>query len=985
MMPKETPNKGRICFCGFAIALIVAGALVCLRPFVLVPEGQRFLSRAANSLVREQYNDAERWAKLALQHLPDSSLGLLIAGEAASKLHRSEDALDYFQRVRKGSDTEYVLAQCWAAERCIKLGRAAEAERFLRQALEINPYHAESNERLAVLLQIQGRTFEALPYALAVMRSGKCGRDRLLMVGTTERNMVHDPHFVETCLEAVPWNPVVRLGAARMAIINGHADVAEKLLRQIVKCDAEQAEAQARLGAILLEKADQAEFLQWQAGLPACADHHPVVWYVRGLWAKRHGQYQAAARCFLEAVERDPNFSSANYQLSQVLVSIGQSALAEPFAERSRRLSQVEYFLSELKAMNDLEMMRKVVELTEQLGRFWEAAGWCEFALAVESDLAWAKTAQRRLDPVVGREGPLTVASSYPGLGLNPSDYPLPVWPDASMAETRATLRGPSSGNVNFVDLAAQSGIDFDYYNGTTATSGLEHMLQSTGGGVAVIDYDLDGWPDLFFVQSGPWEERDAPSQYVSRLFRNLGNGQFEDTTNRAGLDDRMFCQGVAVGDYNSDGFPDLYLTAVGPNRLYENNGDGTFRDVTAQAGVAGDEWSVSCAIVDLNGDGMPEIYSVSYLVLQEVLDRMCKKAGRPMGCAPSMFTAEQDRLFQNLGDGRFRDVTNECGIRVPDGKGLGVVAADFEGTGRIHLFVSNDTTANFYFVNETATPGGSLLFRENAILTGLAFDENGVAQSCMGIAQGDVNGDGLLDLFVTNFYNDSNTLYVQLPGHLFEDKTRVAALREPSFYMLGFGTQMLDAELNGRMDIFITNGHVDRTFATGAPDLMPPQYFRNEADGKFTELSAQTLGEYFQREYLGRAVAVLDWNRDGRPDLCISHLDAPAALLTNQTPETGHYLTLTLHGVASNRDAIGASVTLASRGQSWTQQLTAGHGYLASNQRHLCFGLGSVERIDSLTVRWPSGREQRFQEIAVDQEIVLVEGMDQIFPMRVP
>jgi hypothetical protein len=313
------------------------------------------------------------------------------------------------------------------------------------------------------------------------------------------------------------------------------------------------------------------------------------------------------------------------------------------------------------------------------------------------------------------------------------------------------------------------------------------------------------------------------------------------------------------------------------------------------------------------------------------------------------------------------------------------VVAADFEGTGRIHVFVGNDTTANLYFVNETAEPGGPLSFVENGILCGAAFDEGGVAQSCMGIAQGDVNNDGLLDLFVTNFYNDSNTLYVQIPGNLFVDQTRSAALREPSYYMLGFGTQMLDAELNGLPDIFITNGHVDRTFATGAPDLMPPQYYHNEGDGRFAELAGRSLGEYFQHEYLGRAVVVLDWNRDGKQDLCVSHLDAPAALLTNRTPEAGHYLTVKLHGVTSNRDAIGALVTLTSGGQLWTRQLIAGHGYLASNQRRMSFGLGDVEHIDSLMIRWPSGREQSLRNLAIDQEIALVEGTDRIFQMRVP
>ena len=378
-------------FRGCAVVLIAAGALVCFRPFLLAPS--RFLGRAASALERGEFEEAEHLANLALEHLPECPSGLLIAGEAAGKLHRSEDALGYFRRVTTDAKAEYVQAQCGAAKRFIQLGRAADAERCLRQALQVDANHPESNERLAVLLQIEGRTFEALPHALAVIRSGRCGRDRLLMVGTTERNMVYDPHFVETCLKAVPGDPVVRLGNARLAIINGRIEEAETTLRQIVGYDATQIEAQTRLGGILLEKPEQAEFLRWQAGLPACADEHPGIWYVRGLWARRHGQHRAAVRCFLEAVLRNPDFSSANYQLSQALVGAGDAAQAEPFAKRARQLSQMEYFLSELKGLNDLGMIRKVVELTEQLGRFWEAAGWCDVALHVQPDSAWAKVA----------------------------------------------------------------------------------------------------------------------------------------------------------------------------------------------------------------------------------------------------------------------------------------------------------------------------------------------------------------------------------------------------------------------------------------------------------------------------------------------------------------------------------------------------------------------------------------------------------------
>ena len=461
------------------------------------------------------------------------------------------------------------------------------------------------------------------------------------------------------------------------------------------------------------------------------------------------------------------------------------------------------------------------------------------------------------------------------------------------------------------------------------------------------------------------------------RLFRNLGDGRFLDVTDLARLGDREFSQGLAVGDYNSDGFPDLYVGNVGPNRLYENQGDGTFREVTQQAGVAGQGWTTSCALVDLNGDALPEIFEVTYVLVDEALKRRCDRDGQPVACSPNMLTAEQDRLYENLGDGRFRDVSEECGIHAPDGKGLGLVAADFDRSGRINIFVSNDTTANFYFVNQTTGPGQPLSFSEQGLQSGLAFNEAGQAQASMGIASGDASGDGLLDLLVGNFYADSDTFYLQTPDHAFLDESRAAGLRESTFEMLTFGMQFLDGDLDGWLDAIATNGHVDRSIDARVPDLMPPQYFQNLGQAKFRELSARSLGPYFEKRYLGRTVALLDWNRDGKPDVCISHLDAPAALLTNGTPDTGHYLAVNLYGVASNRDAFGTVLELTAGERTQVQQVVAGSGYLASNERKIIFGLGGATRIDRLRIRWPSGAIQTFEGLDADREIAIVEGAE--------
>ena len=618
----------------------------------------------------------------------------------------------------------------------------------------------------------------------------------------------------------------------------------------------------------------------------------------------------------------------------------------------------------------------------KSLGQPFEAAAWCQVALGYSRQQTWARDELRTLHLAASEASNVLSAEHHPLQGMDKERFPLPQLPTIARAQAQAETVQRSDGKVRFVDVAADAGIHFEYYNGTTASTGLVHILQATGGGIGVIDYDQDGWPDLYFAQSGAFPVDPTRNKFRDRLFRNLGNGRFADVTEQAGLGDNSYSQGVSAADFNSDGYPDLYVANVYGNRLYENNGDGTFRDVTEAAGVAGDKWTTSCMIADLNGDALPDLYEVNYALMQEVIDIVCKHDDQPKSCTPTMYTAEQDRLYLNLGDGRFEDVTEASGIVASDGKGLGIVAADFDGTGRVSVFVGNDTTANFYFVNESTSPN-TLSFQEQAVLLGLGFDELGLYQACMGLAVDDADGDGRLDLFVTNFYDESNTLYVQNSDRSYVDQTRDAGLREASLKMLGFGAQFLDAELDGWPDLVLANGHVDRTFATGVPDRMPPQFFRNNGQAKFGELSAASLGPYFQGKYLGRAVATLDWNRDGREDFCVSHLDAPAALLANQTPDTGHFLALQLRGVQSNRDAIGTIVRVKLGDRERVRQVIGGDGYLVSNQRQLIFGLGGHRRIEQLSIEWPSGITQTFRGVLADQEALLVEGASDLVILR--
>ena len=932
---------------------------------------EKLLKAASTALAKKQPMEAERLVTQYLQDHPDSSQALLIAGRAAWSLNRHQQAFAYLEQVNRDNQSLFLKAQRLTVEYALELGIATVAERSLRLILEDVPSDYKANDKLITLLRFAGRNWEVPPYLRQLIRTGHFKTDYLLPAGSSESIWIFPADMPLVERSAAANDLLILTGLAREQIAENQYSTAQKVLQTIVAEDPDQIEAQAWLGFTLLESGSRPAFQQWHRNLPQAAEAHPQIWYVRGMWARQEQDTEGAARSFWETLQRNPHHMGANYRLSQALVSLDRAVEAELFAQHAKRLADLKYLVAAIP--KDPEKVRPVAEIMESLGRHWEAIGWCQVALADTSgNNEWARQILARLEKTTDKKTPMTLATANPAQKINLSSLSVPDLAKAGSDQSAGTT---GLSDVSFTNSATAVGLDFSYFNGADPTIGRAYMFEFSGGGAAILDYDGDGWSDLYLTQGCAWPPDPAQQKYRNRLFRNLGNGRFQDVTEQAGLGDNGFGQGVTVGDINNDGFADLYVANIGANRLYQNNGDGTFTDVTATSGLAGAHWTISCLLADLNGDSWPDLYDVNYLTGDDLFTRACTWEGKPTQCSPIDFPAAQDQVYLNRGNGTFQEVTKEAGIVVPNGKGMGVVAADFDGSRRLSLFVANDMTANFFFTNQTSQPGGKLVFKDRAVLGGLGFNDEGHADSCMGIAAGDVNRDGLLDLFVTNFRDEANNFFLQRKGQLFDDVARQSRLREFGFLYEGWGTQFIDGELDGWPDLVVSNGHLE---ITDPSCRMPTQYFANLGNSQFANLPAAGLGSYFQQVALGRSLALVDWNRDGKEDFLVTHVDSPTALLTNQTKQHGHFLAVQLRGVTSSRDAIGTTVRVTAGGQTWTRQLKAGDGFQASNQRQLIFGLGAADQVESLTISWPAGSDQTFENLAADHEFLFIEGNSQ-------
>jgi enediyne biosynthesis protein E4 len=530
-------------------------------------------------------------------------------------------------------------------------------------------------------------------------------------------------------------------------------------------------------------------------------------------------------------------------------------------------------------------------------------------------------------------------------------------------AETPSTAPPP----LTFVDIAQAAGLRWPI---TAINKGPRYLVETMGGGGGFLDYDGDGLLDVYLVAYTELPQGSPPAAPHDILYRNNGDGTFTDVTARAGIDHRMAGMGLATGDFDNDGWTDFFVTGFGQSHLYRNNRNGTFTDVTGKAGVDDLRWGTSAAFFDYDGDGRLDLFVANYIDLDLKAPFPCTMIEGFPYCRIADFKGSAPTLYHNNGDGTFKDVSREAGILSHRGKGLGVVAVDFDNDGRVDVFQANDSDPNFLFRNK-----GDGTFEEIALGAQVAYDPQGRVRAGMGADAADVAGNGLFDFFVTNFAGETNAYYRNLGDKTFEEVTYALGLGTVSIPMSGFGARFLDFDDDGATDLMVANGHPFEIIQKVNPPYHyadPPFLFRN--DGRQFRDVAALHGEALRQPYAGRGLAVGDIDNDGDPDVLLLCIGRPPLLLRNDGGNRNHWLGLRLVGHQSNRDAVGARVVVTAAGRRQEGRRLGGTSYCSASDPRLLFGLGSSPRATRVEVYWPRGRRTVIEDVAADRYLTVEE-----------
>ncbi len=958
---------------------VILGLLVCTslvsglgwyfwpRPTIQLPEG----------IAPEEYRLAAVAFEQRYHHRPDREETLSWLGESLIQRERTDAALACLSGIapdhpRLGRNAEYQSAQL-----ALRLNRAAEAERLLRDVIQreeaqpiLPPDHLiDARQRLRYLLEVELRMEERHSLLRGVLFRDEadgfeiaagCFPTLLRWYGTQAAD------WIEAFAAATPDDRRVRVALGRFRTAQGRLDEARELLAAVRQEAPDDRAALAAWIAFLAEAGDRAALQHQLNDLPLAEADDPwllQLWRARGQ-LERH-ELAEGLQTLLGLVQQIPTHAEAWQEIATAAQRVDAPALRDFAVSRAQRLGSIGNRLGWSVQTRESRPWLEIVSLCQEAQLHDEARHVARFVLRLDPQ-------QRQLETIANTPPERVALPEVPSvLSVRPGQ--------PEMLDATAARGGVPSVPLQFQELSETLGIQFERFDDHR---GLRRIHEETGGGAALFDFDRDDRLDLYLTNGCRLPLREATREHVNAFYRQRPDGRFDSIAAPAGVDAAGYFGGVAVGDFNNDGFPDLFVGGYRSVRYWRNQGDGTFADESQRVAPIANLWSTSAAVFDANRDGFLDLFVATYLKADDDPAKLCRDASSPggiMACPPTHFPAESDVFFLNDGSGGFTDATAEMGLAGIDGKGLGAVAFDVDQDGTSELYVANDGTPCFLYRH--AGHGSVQRYEEVGLLQGVALDGEGRATAAMGLAVGDFDRDGWNDLYKTNFYLEPNTLYRNLNGQGFLDVSAITKVGPASRATLGFGCEFFDADNDGWPDLFVANGHIEDRSWSGKEDYrMRPHFFRNQRNGTFID-AAPTMGGYFTTPTLGRGVAVGDINRDGRLDLVVSEQLGRSSVLINQTEHPAEVWQLACHGTAgSNRSAIGTRIIAWDVQPPLMRELVGGGSFQSASSPELHFA-GLPTRTARFDVVWPDGTKETTGELVAGR-YTLVQGQP---PRKLP
>ncbi|WP_182869031.1 FG-GAP-like repeat-containing protein [Rhodopirellula sp. JC639] len=938
--------------------------------------------------VESQAEDALQVARRALIASPDDPKLLTDAARATAAAGDRTEAAMLLSRAAEADDFDPTRVQ-WAVRALLEVGELYPAIELLSRALETDSDNSANRRLLFGLLGEAGRTDLMPEHYRAIIRNREFDVAVLLACTDTSQRLF-PAEAIEAMIERNPSDHRLRLGIAQSLCDQRRFSDAEAVLREMVQHHADFAPALALLGRMpSVQQAGDQAFADWlNAALPHCRGQ-VEFWIALG---ERHFQsedFTAALSCSLAATRINPNRVIPWSQISQTIRRLDSGAaisdsgeqmtLRDDDADRiiracdqyARDLLDLRMHLQRFGASGESSQhaAAEIARVLVRMGRCWEAEAWSAVAMTLPDER----------DPELDELRRAIIENLKRNRSWNTPPDLAPLDSLASDPVTQVNRSGRRVGSANRPAVLGND--DAIHWADETGTRNLvvptvpypdiaSSLIHSMGSGGGTIDFDLDGWSDLFFCS--PVGQTDQHTDPRHALLRNL-DGVFRNVTLTSGCRSAEIGQGVAVGDYNEDGFADLFIANIGANRLLRNNGDGSFSDATRSLGASAIQWTTCGAWVDLNLDGIVDLVAVNYCSLTGGVDLPCQSDGRPAPCHPAKFAGDQDQILLGDGRGALVDSLGDPLKQITPGRGLGILAGRLTDHSQSAL-VANDMSANHW---HHLTKDGLI---EAAVPRGIAVDGQSLAQASMGIAGGDFDGDLDLDVYVTGFAREYNIYYEQQTGGSWVDSTAAQALIEPTRMMVGFGTQAVDMDADGIDELAITNGHIG-DFGPDQPPLAQPfQLFRRSPQGTFQIIERASDDAYLAASHIGRALWKIDVDQDLADDLIITHQNAPPTLLANRTKTDHRRIGLRCVGTTCSRDAIGTVIDFIASGHPRRLWLLSGDGYMSSNERILKAGIGSSDRIDDVCVTWPDGTVESFGTLTAGRTYLLIEGSGEAF-----